>query len=807
MTAGPEDQTTQALDSEPHSRDASPALPESIGPFRILGLLGEGGMGRVYRALERTPPREVALKVAGLPTRGALERFQREIELLAQLEHPGIARLYATGVDERSGLPWLSMELVHGEDLGHWAARVQPGRESSISVLLSICSAVQYAHGRGVLHRDLKPSNVFVTPEGDARVLDFGIARLLGPSDGKDLTLTVAGQILGTLPYMAPEQLAGEPVDARSDVYALGVIAYELLGGQLPYPRLRTASAFEALDIVRAGDPPPLASLSRRAQGDLGEVVMKAIAPERERRYASVDAFATDLRAALESRPVSARAPTPAYLIGRFVRRHRALSAALASIAVVLVLATGVSLRFAWAEASARAEAETRAAEAQAISDFLTDMLRSADPERSLGKELRVTDLLVPAANAARNSNQLQPLARVRVLGVLGSAQASLGDANAALESLESAQTLLGDIAGMPAKELRAIEDALLSARATALLSVGRRDEALRLVTDSLDRDDGLRDAETRIGLRNLQIQAEIESEGSTADAESRLRGQLDDARSQLGDAHPVTALLMHNLSTVLQSLGRWDEALRLNEAVVSRRTELFGADHPQTLYARNLQGVLLYRLGRTEDALQLSQEVLEARRRALGEQHPSVLVSTQSLGALYVALDQAQTGAELLRTAIDGFDQRFGRNSDYALMGRDALAQAEEKLGNRKAAELLYQQVLIDARRDDGSLRESALPTRNNLAMLYGDQGRHEEALAEYDLLLNEAVPRLGEQHPYIGMYRGNRAQCLAELDRGSEARMEFEASLAILRSTLGEQHPRTQRVQAQLTALGENR
>ncbi|MCG6116608.1 MAG: serine/threonine-protein kinase [Aquimonas sp.] len=794
MTAEPEDQPTRALDSERPAPSAT-ALPESIGPFRILGLLGEGGMGRVYRAMERTPAREVALKVAGLPTRAALERFQREIELLAQLEHPGIARLYATGVDAHSGLPWLSMELVAGEDLGRWAMRTQPGREAIVEVLLSICTAVQYAHGRGVLHRDLKPSNVFVTAEGDARVLDFGIARLLGPSGSGDPTLTVAGQILGTLPYMGPEQLAGDTVDARSDVYALGVIAYELLGGQLPYPRLRTASAFEALDIIRAGDPPPLGSLSRRAQGDLGDVVMKAIAPERERRYASVDAFAADLRAVLESRPVSARPPTPSYLIGRFMRRHRALSTAIGSVALVLVFATGISLRFALAEAGARAEAEERAAEAQAINDFLTDMLQSADPERSLGRQLRVSDLLAPAESSLLGSDSLAPSARARLLSVLAGVHLNLGQPESALATVGRGEAI--DLE--PGDSLRDIQ---LSQRSRALLDLGRSAEALTLLDAALAQ--GERSEEGRIGLEFLRVQAQLELGGDPAGHEAKLRALLTDARASLGDQHPNSVLALHNLSVVLQTSGKWQEALAISEQVVALRSALHGSEHPQTLYSRNIMSNLLFRMGRVEESLALSREVLEARRRALGDAHPSVWVSTQAIGALLMTQGEVESGAELLQQALERFDERFGPSSNFALLTRDALGQAHEKLGNLEQAQSLYEQVIANGMGTDGLLRSEAMPTRNNLAMLLSDAGRKQEALLHFDRLLPEAEARYGSAHPYVGMFRGNRAQCLAELGRRAEARLEFQHSLENLRASLGEAHPRTQRVQSQLDALG---
>ncbi|SDD12284.1 serine/threonine-protein kinase [Aquimonas voraii] len=798
MTAGPEDPTTRALDSEP-GVEAAHGLPERIGPFRILGLLGEGGMGRVYRALEHAPLREVALKVAGLPTRAALERFAREIELLAQLEHPGIARLYATGVDVHSGLPWLSMELVPGEDLARWVARAQPDRETLLRVLLSICAAVQYAHGRGVLHRDLKPSNVFVAPDGSTRVLDFGIARLLQTGESRDPTLTVAGQILGTLPYMAPEQLAGEPVDVRGDVYALGVIAYELLGGQLPYPRLRTASAFEALDIVRAGDPPPLASLSRHAQGDLGEVVMKAIAPERGRRYASVDALAADLHAVLESRPVSARAPTPAYLIGRFTRRHRALSIAVAGIACVLVAATAVSLRFAWSENKARAEAEARATEAQAIGDFLTSMLQSADPERSLGRELRVNELLFGAGEALQADASMPVVTRARLLGALADAHLGLSDGQRAAELLEAALAL-------PEGETMAdLRLRLAIQRLNADLVSGQFDAIDPRAEALLKQFDDAIPAEQQLDIEQIRLRARIEK-GERESALADLQTALQRADTSLGASHRITLALRHDLASVLQLLGRFAEAAEVNAASVSAYLLRYGADHPQTLYARNLAATLKFRLGDETGALADLEDVYTARRRMLGETHPSTLSSGLNLATALVNQGEAKRSEDLARSALEGLSDRFGPDHRLALNARDTLALALEKQGRIDEAADLHAATL-ELYRSLGRLEApEALGVLNNLAMLRMDARQLDQALRHFDTLVERARQSLGAEHVYTGMFMGNRAQCMAELGRFIEAREGFETSLAVLRATLGEDHPRTQRVLNQYEAiLGE--
>ncbi|MEO6075401.1 MAG: serine/threonine-protein kinase, partial [Dokdonella sp.] len=269
---------------------------QQLGPFRLKRLLGEGGMGRVFLAQESHPARQVALKLVSGLSAQARQRFQREIEALAQLEHPAIARLYGAGHSSWAGVDqaWFSMEFVDGNDLLDHArthAITLPGR---LELLIAIARGVQFANQRGVIHRDLKPSNILVSGEGQPKILDFGIARL---RDDNAATLTQAGQVLGTLPYIAPEQLSGghDSIDARADVYSLGVIAYQLLGGELPHPRLGTSTLFEAMRILRDEQPLPLAALQHAARGDLDTVVMKALASEPAQRYASAAAFADDL--------------------------------------------------------------------------------------------------------------------------------------------------------------------------------------------------------------------------------------------------------------------------------------------------------------------------------------------------------------------------------------------------------------------------------------------------------------------------------------------------------------------------------
>lgn len=318
-------------------------LPVLKGAYRLLHVIGEGGMGIVYEAEQSFPRRRVALKSIrpGLASASMLRRFKTEIELLARLDHPGIAQVFEAGyADEHSpDQAFLAMELVSGVPLTRYAAENALHLRDRLDLLLKVCDAVLHAHQRGVIHRDLKPANILVTSEGVPKVLDFGVAR--AADDAGDRTMaTHAGQIIGTPSYMSPEQFSGEPVDTRTDVYALGVIAYELLAGELPFDFSRVPLS-EAARIVRDQASPRLSRRDRSLGGDLDVIVSKAMHPDRERRYASAAAFAEDIRRFLEHQPISARRDSGLYVLGKFARRHSIL-VAMGAVVLIAVAAFGV---------------------------------------------------------------------------------------------------------------------------------------------------------------------------------------------------------------------------------------------------------------------------------------------------------------------------------------------------------------------------------------------------------------------------------------------------------------------------------
>ena len=402
--------------------DAEPLLPadKRIGNFQVLGQLGAGGMGVVYVAQQERPRRTVALKVMrrvmadpnSAAAQRVLRRFEHEAELLGRLHHPGIAQIFEAGTYEAGGLthPYIAMELVKGEPMLAYAARHNLGTREKLVLLERVCEAMQHAHRNGVIHRDLKPANILVDETGRPKILDFGVARTTTNELQLTSEHTAVGQLIGTLPYMSPEQVSGDPnaVDTRSDVYAMGVILYELLAGKLPYD-LSSRSLPEAARIIRDEEPTKLSTIDRVFRGDVEMIVAKALEKDRSRRYQSASELGDDIARYLSGQPIAARRDSAMYVLRKQLKRYRGVVTT-ALFAFLVVLSLGVFSAIQAVRASRFAMTE-QAAKTEALAN-----LKIAETERKRANE--------SAANLAEQLARAN-VERGRLLGLSGNLQAA----------------------------------------------------------------------------------------------------------------------------------------------------------------------------------------------------------------------------------------------------------------------------------------------------------------------------------------------------------------------------------------------
>jgi non-specific serine/threonine protein kinase/serine/threonine-protein kinase len=432
------------------ARATPPAPPATIGGYRILRLLGEGGMGTVYEAEQESPRRRVALKVIkpGFTGPELFRRFERESQALGRLQHPGIAQIYEAGTADTGygPQPYFAMEFIRGESLLAYANAHALTTRQRLELMARVCEAVHHAHQRGIIHRDLKPGNILVDESGQPKVVDFGVARVID-SDAQATGQTDVGRLVGTLAYMSPEQVAdASKLDARSDVYALGVIVYELLAGRLPYTVSRTL--LEAVQTIREEDPAPLSSISRSYRGDIETIVAKALEKDKARRYASAADFAGDIGRYLADKPIVARPSSTTYQVQKFARRHKALVAGVAAVFVVLMAGIVAST---WEAARANQESAT----VRAVNDFLECYLLAqarfhsqARPDTKPDSDHKARTPLDRAAAKITGKFDKQPVAEASIRQTIGNMYRDLGLYPEAQRQMERALDLRLSVLG-----------------------------------------------------------------------------------------------------------------------------------------------------------------------------------------------------------------------------------------------------------------------------------------------------------------------------------------------------------------------
>lgn len=779
------------------------ACPERIGSYRVLGLLGEGGMGVVYLAEQAKPRRTVALKVLrpSLASPRQLARFEREAALLGRLSHRGIARVFEAGVaDAGAGpQPFLAMEHVRGAALDHWVAERRPPLRARLELVADVCDAVEAAHAEGIVHRDLKPANVLVDDEGAIHVLDFGVARALGGELGPTEARTVAGQLVGTLPYMSPEQASGDPeaVDRRSDVYSLGVMLYRLVAERLPY-ELEGLTLIDAVRVVREREPASLAALRPTVPADVQTILRKALEKEPRRRYASAGELGRDLRRYLDARPVLARPPTATYQLARLAQRHKALFGGAAATLLALSVGLAVALR---QNALLRAERDRVAAEkrnADAVAGWFEALLASASPWQG-GRDVPLRVVLERAEADLPPEVLASPAIEARVRRAIGATFETLGDLERAEIELAQARRRAIEAHGAESAEALEIEGRL----GRVVLLRGRSDEAERSLIharDGLAREAGPGSELALAAADNLALC--LQEQGRFEEAEALLRADAAAYRA-LGVGARASALTADtSLANLLTTLGRNEEAIELLRPALAEGRELDGPRHPRTLMRENDLANALVSSGRQEEALPILEELDAAAREVMGADNPDALSCRLNYAMCLCALDRTGEALPILREVLAKRLALFGEVHVATLTARNDLAVACAQSGSLDEAEREYGATLAGLERLSGAGAKLG-QTRLNLARLRLQRGEAEAARDDFERAVRELERALGPDDWRVAGARAGLGEALAATGLPDEAAAELERAVRALRAKLGEDDERTRGAMRALSAL----
>jgi serine/threonine protein kinase/tetratricopeptide (TPR) repeat protein len=780
--AGADDRTTGGAGAGALPPGADPvAEGRRIGPYLLRRRIGEGGMGLVWEADQQEPiRRRVALKMVkrGMDTAEFIARFSSERQALAMMNHPAIARVLDAGATEE-GRPYFVMEYVEGVPLNVYCDQERLSVRRRLELFIHVCEGVQHAHQKAIIHRDLKPSNVLVTEvDGQPlpKIIDFGVAKALDRSQFDDTLSTGAGQLIGTPEYMSPEQtgLTGEGLDTRTDVYALGVLLYELLVGQRPFRRedLAALNFLEVLQVIREVEPPRPSTrattiarhtpevardlahnrgcepelMARGLRGDLDWITMKALEKDRERRYDSASALAEDVRRHLADEPVNAGPPSRRYRMRKFVRRHRTgvLAGATALVAILLGIAgttTGM-IRAVNAERRARLEAET----ARQVSGFLVGLFEVADPDQARGNTITAREILDAGSDRIGRELSGQPQTQARLLGTMGTVYRKLGLYEEAEPKLQRALELRRAVPGVPAADLAAA----LGDLADLHLDQARYKEAEAAITEALPLIDDTEGAgRLHLASRLTDLGSVYRRQGRFDEADPLYRRALDLRLGELGPRATEVAASHNSLAILSWNRGRFDEAERLYGQALAIWEAAYGQDHADVAKGLNNLALLYHHQRRYDQAQAMYTRAVGIYERILGAEHPR------------------------LATAINN------------------LALVVHEQGRLEEAEPLYRRALAIRESVLGPGHPDVAQTLNNIGNLQRDRRRWDEARADYDRALAIRTAALGSGHADVGWTLRDLGRLEREQGSPQAAEACFRRALVIFEASLGREHP----------------
>jgi non-specific serine/threonine protein kinase/serine/threonine-protein kinase len=803
------------------------AAPEttSIGPYRLVQKLGEGGMGQVWLAEQTAPLRRlVALKLirAGVSDSVLLERFESERQALARMNHPAIAKVFDAGTTP-DGQPYFVMEYVPGIPITLYCDQKRLSIRERVELFTEVCEGVQHAHQKAVIHRDLKPANILVVElDGKAvpRIIDFGIAKAISGRDSLATMVTRAGNFVGTPAYMSPEQADPDisDVDTRSDVYSLAVILYELLTGALPFDptQWRNEVVYETLRRLREQDPPlPSIQFRKRVtsereiaantarlrstephelvsllRGDLDWITMKALEKDRARRYGTPSELAADLERYLQNRPVAARPASAAYRVRKYVRRHR----------IAVTMATGLCallVTFAVLQTLQLRRTTRERDRANRIADFMTRMFKVSDPSEARGNSITAREILDKASSDIQTGLAKDPEQQARLMYTMGNVYLSLGLDSRAQSLFERALDIQQRFLGP--KNLETLETA--SSLANALRFLGRYAECEKMERQTIELQRQALGPQHPDTLNSIgDLAATLFSEDRYPEAEKLQRETLDTRLRLLGPQNPDTLQSMRDLSATLRKQGHYADAEKLQRGALDIQRRVLGPDHPDTLRTMNSLANTLLQQAHFPEAEKLYREVFDAQRRVHGPEHPDTLTAMGNLANLLSEEGHYAEAIKLQRETLDIDTRVLGPEHPQTLRAAENLSFTLGNDNHFADAEKLQQQVIAIGSRVLGPEHSDVLKCMNGLAGNYQREGRYAEAEKMEREALETERRVLGPDKPETLESMNNLGETLQSEGHYAEAEKMQRETLIVVSRVFGPTHPNTLSVMTDL-------